>query len=311
MPAKFYFDDPSRPIRIPPLAYVRALASILAHRLLPLKWSSVISVWAARVRLRLSPRRRLRRRRFLQAYLPQGAGERELWRASCLSVAIRRLGAGTYAPVFRRSERWLRRTFRPEGLEHLEEAKRAGRGAIILATGAGFKLWAAPILRRMGYPTRLMQRQRVAAETLILMRWEGVVADVLPYPDDEESGAHLKRLYDLVKSGAWIRHVGQNPGHENPLRGRFLGAEIQSGRGPWLLGRMTGAPLIPVAVLMDRDYRFRLIVGAPIHVGDAAAADAAMAAAFQSYLDFVHRHVLRMPWNFTLPSYWEDVALAR
>jgi lauroyl/myristoyl acyltransferase len=306
---RFDFRDPTEPIRIPAGAYLKAVVRIAANRLLPVKLSCLISVQSARLRLRFSRAREERMSRFLGRYLPDSADGEQLLKAARLSLAVRRMGADTYAPIWRRSPRWLVRRFRPEGLEHLDEIKRSGSGAVILATGMGMKLWTEPILRQLGYPVRPVQRERVNSQVLLLMRWDGAINEALPYPGEDDSGPHMKMLHDLVRQGEWIRHSGQHPGHANPVKGRLLNFEVECGRGPWLIARLTGAPLVPVVVLMDADLTFRLVVGEPIRVDRAGTPDGAMQTAFQSYLDFIDEHVLPWPWNVTRPSYWEELAL--
>ena len=308
--AKFDFKDPSRPVKVPPWTYLRSLVRLLALRSLRPKWSFAIWAWAYRVKMRLRPKRRERMAQFLRPVVSRGTTAAELERHISLSLTVRRIGAYTYAPIFRRSRKWLLRTLRPEGLEYLDEVKRRGRGAIILGSGLGLKAWAGPILRQLGYPARFMQRKRVTAEVLLLMRWDGAVSEVLPYPEDPEGGIHLKRLHDLVKAGAWIRHAVLHPVTANGLRGKVLNYDVRWGRAPWLIARLTGAPLIPLFVFVDRDFSLRFLVHPPIYVDAGASAQDAMRSAFQAYLDLLSQHIRRMPWNLIVPSRWEDLILA-
>ncbi len=305
---RFPFAEHKGPIKIPPVAYLKACARIIAHRTMPLRWSLMMSVWEARLRMRLEPERREHIQGFLKDFLPSETSREQLERAACLSLAIRRIGVRTYAPVWRRSREWLLHHFRPEGLGQLEELKRSGGGAILLGTGMGLKLWVEPILRQLGYRLHSLQRKGVTAQALLLMRWEGVASEIAPYARGGESAVYMKKLHDLVKQGEWVRHVGQDSAHDNPVKGRLRSVEATSGRGPWLIARATGAPLIPVVVLMDADFRCRLVVDQPIHVAGQGSAASAIEAAFQSYLDVIKRHLLRVPWNFMGASSWLKMA---
>ena len=306
---RFDFKDPSCPVSLPPGAYLKSLVRVLLRRSFPIKWSFMAGAYTSRFKMRARPKRRERMEKLLRLFMSSELSERELERQISLARLITRISVHTYAPVFRRSRRWLLRTFRPEGLEHLEKIKGTGCGVIILGSHAGLNTWVAPILRQLGFSTRIMQRTHIAAENLLLMRWERIISKVLPYPEADEGGAHLKRLYDLVGTGVWIQHVGDHPDYRNGLSGKYLGFEVLCGRAPWVLARLTGTPLIPVLVLMDRDFRFRLLVGAPIHVENGASARSTMTCAFQTYLDFVSEHVLREPWNVNLKC-WEKRILA-
>ena len=300
--AQFDFTDPSRPIKVSIWSRLRSVVRILAQRALPLKWTFGMSVCASRIKVRLDSELRARKFPVLRPLVPPETSDREIERQIALSRTIFKLGAKAYAPVYRRSTQWLLRTFRPQGLEHLAQVKRTGGGAIVLTLHAGLNAWAEPILRQLGYPMRLTHRMAISLDSLLLMRWEGVAQRILSYPDNEESGAHLKRLYDLIKKGEWIQHVGDFPAERGGLRAVHLGVEMRFRPAPWALGRLTGAPLIPLLVLVDRDFKFGLHVGPPIGVGDSGASpEEAMTTALQRYLDFVGERLSGMPWNLYLP----------
>jgi len=283
---------------IPPAVYLRSLALIALYRLLPPRRAVSIAAGASRVNLGLRPRRRELIAGLLKPFVPEAMSPRELERYAAMSRTIRHIGARTYAPVFRRTREWLGRALRPEGLEHLEEVKRTG-GAIIVSTHAGCTEWVGPVLRQLGYPLRLVQRRHVAPETLILMRWEGVVGQVLPYPEPREAGVHLKTVYDVVKGGAWVHHPGDYPDRVNGLKGRYLGCDVRCARAPWILARLTGRPAMPALILMDANLEPKLFIGEPIRVAMQGDAKEAMSAAFQTYLDFASARVSQMPWNLS------------
>ena len=306
---KFIYRDPSQPIKMPFWRYLHSLACVLAHRTLPLKWLIMILCAARRIKFRIRPKGLERTARLMDAAMPGGIDRRKIKRYIALSRTIRRIGLYSYAPVFGRSREWLLRKFSPEGLEHLDAAKRAGRGAIILGSNSGLKLWVAPILWQLGYPVHPMQRALVGAENLLLMRWDGMISEILPFPQAHESGMHLKRLYDLLKRGEWIQHVGHHIDTKNGAKARLLGSEVRCLRPPWVLARLTGAPVIPAVVLMDEDYNVRLVIGSPIHVEGGASSEDSMTSGLQSFLDFVTQHVFRVPWNLIVSSYWEALIL--
>jgi lauroyl/myristoyl acyltransferase len=235
----------------------------------------------------------------LKPFAPPGTSQRELERQAALSRTVRRVGARTYAPVFRRSKDWLVQALQPEGLERLEEVRRTG-GAILLSSHAGFARWVGPVLYQLGYPVRLTQRKQIAPETLILMRWQGLISRALPDPKGTDRTIHLKFLYDLVKAGAWVQHIGDFPDHSNGLRGKYLGFEVRCVRAPWILARLTERPAIPTLIFMDRSLKPKLFIGEPIYVPRSGDATDTMTAALQTYLDFVGGHVSRMPWNLSL-----------
>ncbi len=296
------FTDPQRPVRIPWHVYAGSAARIAWLRLLPMAWTFPVEAALSAVERWRRPARRRHMAELLEPFVPPGTSRRELHRQVALSRMIRRVGARTYAPVFRRSREWLVQALRPEGLEHLAEVRRTG-GAIVMGAHAGFSPWVTPVLHQLGYPVRLTPRTRIAAEKLMLLRWQGIVSQVLRYPEGSESGAHLKALYDLIRGGVWVQHVGDYPAGRGGLSGSYLGFDVRCVRAPWVLARLAGRPVLPVLILMDRRLRARLIVGEPICVAQAGDATAAMSAALQTYLDFAAAHISPMPWNLNLIHY--------
>jgi len=290
------------PGKMPWWVYLKSGLRILSHRYYPMKWSFAVTNIIYRIKMKIRPRRREKLARMLRPFLPQGTDQREVDRQIILARTVRRIGAHTYAPVWRRSKEWLRRNFRPEGLEELDKIEQEGRGAIVLGTHAGLNAWIAPLLRQLGYPVRFMQRRNIGADTFLLVKWEGIASQGLPYPKDGEGGLHFKMLHDLIKSGVWIQHVADyaDPDPETGLDGTYVRLKVRCGRAPWVLARLTGAPLLPALVLMDSHVRFRLVFGPPIYVSADGNAKEAMTSAMRTYLDFVTHEVMKMPWNLSL-----------
>ncbi|HUT34326.1 MAG TPA: hypothetical protein VNE39_12645 [Planctomycetota bacterium] len=299
------FTPPTGPTRLPLWTRLKARVQIAVERALPPRWLFALSAQAARAALALNPKRRRRLERLLGHLTPAGTPLRELRRQAALSRAVRQHGVRSFAPVARRSREWLLRVLRPEGLEHLDAVKRSGSGAILVHAHIGHLAWEAPVLCGLGYPVKFVQRRATAPTLYLLLRREGLLGEVLPYPSAGEEGLHLKRLLDLLRRGTWLQHVGDAPDPETGLLGMFFGHPIRCARAPWVLSRLSGAPVIPTLILTDAECRFRLIIGEPAHVGGAGKA---LEAAFQSYLDFLARHLARAPWNIRM-SHWETLLL--
>jgi lauroyl/myristoyl acyltransferase len=288
------FTDPASP---PELAFgdlLDALRRIQMTRWLPMKWTFSLAAQRFRMKRRRAPNWDVWRE-WLGRFTD---GEVTLWEAERWTLWARIIiafGASNYAPIFRRSKKRLLRTFRPEGLEHLDRLKAEGSGAVILGSHVGLMGWVGPLLRQLGYPMRLTHRRHISAENLLLMRRDGLDSSVMPYPAEPESGLHLKRLHDMLKRGTWVQHTGDFPDRENGIPARFFDKELQFRRAPWVLARVSGAPAVPVVVLMEEGYECRLVVGPPIHVGgeDGCTVEAGI----QEYVDFLSDHVRRAPWN--------------
>ena len=301
---KFDSHDLSRPISIPLATRLWTRARIfIGRRFSPrgaLRWACL---WR-RIELWMHPRRRWRLTILMKRLLPPGVTRREAYRLALASRAVRRVGGHTFSPVSRRSRKWLLETLRPEGLEHLEAVRQAGRGAIVLSTHSGMNAWVGPVLLGLGYPVRLMQRTSISAEKYLLFRDNGWIDRVLPYPDPANSGPHLKRLLEFVRQGQWVQHVATARRPTAGLSGDFLGRQISASPAAWALARLSGAPALPAFVLADADLRPRLVVGEPLTVAADGPAPAAVEKAFLAYLKFVTDRLAAEPWNVSLLDWW-------
>jgi KDO2-lipid IV(A) lauroyltransferase len=255
-------------------------------------------------------RRPDRRRELLSVLRAISPGGAEGWmreRHLMLARALRKVGGHTYAPVFRRSRPWLLRHLRPEGLEHLDALHAAGSGAVILGSHVGLNAWVGQVLRQLGYPIRLTQRLQTTADHYMLMRRDGSLHSVLPYPPPGQSGPHLKSLYEMLSRGTWVQHTGDFPVPQDGLCGTYMGRPVQCAPGPWVLARLARVPVVPVLMLANERREARLVVCPPIRIEEPAASlREGLEGPFQTYLDFVSSRVSRAPWNMGL-KHWQKI----
>jgi len=306
---KLPLPDPSHPPSLPFWAGLRVRLRVLWERRLSPRTALRLAYLSRRIELWVNPRRRRQMAALMKPLLPPGTSRRELSRQVVLSRAIRRVGTHSLAPIAARSRQWLLEALQPEGLETLEAIRQAGRGAVILGSHAGLNSWVGSILLRMGYPLRLMQRRAISPQRLLLLRANGWVERVLPYPPPGQEGLHLKRLCELVCQGQWIQHVADFPDSRAGVLGALLGRPVRCCRAPWVIGRLTGTPLIPAVVLVDERKCPRLVIGPAIHVAEDGPAAGAIAPAFQTYLDFLNAHLAKRPWNLSVLD-WEGTTAA-
>jgi len=302
MVGKHDFRDPMRPVQMPAWTYIRSWLRIVPQTKLPLTWSLRAAQAAARLRMVRRPRLHGHVRQAIGLITDESLTERTLRCYISRAIAVRRMGGHTYAPVSRRSRQWLLRALRPEGIERLERLRAEDGGVIVLGTHVGLSGWVGPVLRGLGYPVKLLQRKRVAPETLLLLQRDGWLGEVLPYPSDKDAGPHLKKLHELLLSGSWLQHSADYGGAAG-LSGRYFGRQVRCYRAPWVLSRLTGAPAVPVLILSDERMRARMIVGPVLRVPADGPAQEAMQRALQTYLDFVVAHVGPWPWNMTRPDW--------
>lgn len=212
-------------------------------------------------------------------------------------------------PRLRRPEQ-LAPFVRMEGLEHLDAARREGRGALIVQPHFGpvqITLLALalhgydPI--QIGYPTDrgLSWIGRHVAFSL-RMRYEGMLA--APIISAE---SHLGRVYKHLKRGGVVLTTGDMAGGGAYL-GRqhevdFLGARVRFPLGPADLALRTGALYVPTFIIVERPDSYRIVFGHPIEptTGEAEQDMLAMSREFASVSEgYVRNH----PY---LWHHWEEL----
>lgn len=105
----FPFADPRKPVKLPVHLYPLSLARIAWSRLVPMGWTFRVAACVCRLDRRFRPKRRRQMVGLLEPFVPAGTSQRELERQVALSRMVRRMGARTYAPVFRRTRDLLQR----------------------------------------------------------------------------------------------------------------------------------------------------------------------------------------------------------
>lgn len=153
----------------------------------------------------------------------------------------------------------LRSACRIDGLEHLQRALDAGKGAILLATHAGNNLIVAALLASMGWPILVVYRQAR------MMSAGFFAAGLPPYgvegmSANEGAKAYLK-MRRAIKDNR-IVFVMLDQGVKVAQDGvvmRFLGKDMPMPAGPAQLARVSGAPILPLAtVAADPHWHFEI-----------------------------------------------------
>ena len=154
------------------------------------------------------------------------------------------------------------------GSEHLLAAKEAGRGAILLTAHAGNFELGGLFLRDQGLsaavayvpdPSPVIEAHR--AEARAALGVEGIPVTSSPF-------AFLPLLRAL-REGRFVAMQGDRDVSGTGRRLAFFGRVSSFPVGPFRLAAASGAPILPVFVLMEPDGRYRLTVERPIRLGPA------------------------------------------
>jgi KDO2-lipid IV(A) lauroyltransferase len=199
----------------------------------------------------------------------------------------------------------LRQLFVLEGLEHLAEAQRGGRGAFLLSAHLGCWELAAFAVALTAGPVHLvanvLTNPLFDRELWRLRRRYGLERI-------EQKGA-ARRIYKLLKAGGRIGvALDQRIPPEEAIDVSFLGRPSLSSPLPAYLSALSGAAVLPVFVLPEAG-RYRVTIRPPIlPQGQGAAAVGALT---QRYLEVLEAEIRRYPqlWLWMYRR-WRDKDLA-
>jgi len=167
-----------------------------------------------------------------------------------------------------------------EGMDHLNKALALGRGCILLHPHFGPLFLPVHALGLEGYP--------VAA--LLLTINEGLsfmgrhIAYKLRVKYEKKMKAHLiyadsflRPLFQCLKQNMVVFSIGDGSDGGRRLgkfaEREFLGKKMLFPRGPALLSKKTGAPIIPIFTVLQEDGRYKTTIHEPINLNSDASED--------------------------------------
>jgi KDO2-lipid IV(A) lauroyltransferase len=145
------------------------------------------------------------------------------------------------------------------GLEHLERARGAGRGAILLTGHFGnFELGGAYLgtVHPVSFVVKPLSNPAVDS---LVQRWRSA-AGVERIP----LGTAVRGVYRALRQNRWVAMLADQDARRRGVFVPFLGRPCSTPRGPAELSLRTGAPIVMGFVVRGADGRHTLHVTAPV-----------------------------------------------
>jgi len=146
-----------------------------------------------------------------------------------------------------------------EGLEHLEEARAAGKGILFLAAHFGNPELTAISVLELGIPVHLLVgdlSNRAVDRAMNELR--GKLGFII-----ERRRMGLRAVFKLLRGGGGVGFQGDQEARRHGLKVPFFGIVSLTHPGPASISLRTGAPIVP-SYQVREGRRFRMVFEAPI-----------------------------------------------
>ena len=150
------------------------------------------------------------------------------------------------------------------GYDNLKEALKAGKGAILLTPHMGNWEMGGIILARLGHPVNVVyypdgsgpiERNRTRQRLMM------GVKEIRLEPGNITPLAMMRAL----QAGELVALKGDKLYQDSGVKVKFFDAPAYFPRGPVLLSMLTGAPILPAFILIDKKVKYNIIVESPIY----------------------------------------------
>ena len=152
---------------------------------------------------------------------------------------------------------------RATGVEHLEAARKAGRGAVLLTGHYGhFELLGAWLgrIHPVDFVVKPLSNPGVDA---MLAGWRAE-AGVGTIP----LGAGLRRVFEALRANRWVAMVADQDARSHGVFVPFFGRRCSTPKGPAELALRTGAPIIMGFARREADGRHTIDLMPPLEIPD-------------------------------------------
>ena len=151
-----------------------------------------------------------------------------------------------------------------EHLSRLEQALSRGRGVIIVTAHLGNWELGGGVLSRRGYPVHAVALPHRYPRTDRFFNHQRSLLGVTIIP----TGVAVKRCFSLLKERKIVAMLGDRDFSGGGYEADFLGGRAVVPRGPVVFARKTGALLLPMFAIRQKDESLRIVIDEPIESWD-------------------------------------------
>jgi KDO2-lipid IV(A) lauroyltransferase len=196
-----------------------------------------------------------------------------------------------------------------DGLERVQAALCAGRGAVLIESSAfGHRARAKQILHAQGIRVHTVHMEhhgwgfaerRVTRLSRWVMhqafeKWEASYVAEMVYLAPESLG-YTRRLMALLERNEVVCVAGDGQTGQKSVTVDLLGRPRGFATGVASLGRLSGAPLLPMVCIEEPAGRFRLIIEPPLALPEPAERERALAEVMGQYARLLESYIRRYP----------------
>lgn len=185
------------------------------------------------------------------------------------------------------------------GQEYLDDAMRAGKGAILLTAHIGNWELGGMALSLLGYPiiAIALEHKDSKVNDFFKKRRESKGMQVVSL------GISIKQCYKGLKNNKLIAILGDRDFGNSGSLMDFLRRRKRIPRGPVVLAKRTGAPIIPIFVLRKDLDHFNVECFPPIVISDKVSEKEVM----QNYLKIIEEQIYKYPSQWLMfREFWKE-----
>ena len=264
-------------------------------------------------------------RRLADLYSSRSLADREAVRRNLTVVLEREPSSHEVSEVFRHFAMYLvdffrfsrltpekvRRWIRVEGVEHMEEALKAGKGAIGLSAHLGNFELAAAVLALMGFPVyaAVFVHQNPHVDAFFSRQRARVGVHAIRVRSKNQRNLFEASLAALQKNGI-LALVGDRDFFGNGLELPFFGKRVRIPRGPAAFSLRTGAPIVPGFLVREKDGTYRFMLEKPIHAPENLSREEGVRQMTQQCVEAMSRVIRKYPTQWYLfQEFWRTGAV--